>query len=73
IDKNGSGQAARTQQHTVRTAAAPKVKTLKGLHHEPLRSAHGAGMTATGGSGVIIDLGEHESSGDARDEDFERY
>jgi len=31
IDKNGSGQAARTQQHTVRTAAAPKVKTLKGL------------------------------------------
>jgi len=30
-------------------------------------------MTSTGGSGVIIDLGEHESSGDARDEDFERY
>ncbi|HOM28705.1 MAG TPA: methyl-accepting chemotaxis protein [Deltaproteobacteria bacterium] len=73
IDRNGSGRNAYSSQHVGRPQANAKTKTLKGLHNDKLKTATGAVKSPAAGSGVIIDLGENESSGDAHDADFERY
>lgn len=73
IDKDGTRRTEKVAKKTTKIAhVATKAHVLKPQHDAP-RVLKGRDHGTSGHAGVLIDLSDHESSGDVSDDDFEKY
>jgi len=73
IDKDGTRKTEKAVRKSAKIAhVAPKAQVIK-AHHDAPRVLKGRDTGSAGHAGVLIDLSDHESSGDVSDDDFEKY
>ncbi len=73
IDKGGTRKNTTASRKTKASHAPAKAHIFSVSHNDPKFLRGGRGDGAGRHAGVLIDLSDHETTGDASDDDFEKY
>ncbi|HVN70737.1 MAG TPA: methyl-accepting chemotaxis protein [Desulfomonilia bacterium] len=72
VDKDGTRKTATAVRKAKPAFAAAKAHVLD-VHHDKPKVLKGRDESVSRNAGVLINMGDHETAGDASDDDFEKY